>query len=508
MRFHRYALLALAAGVGLSACDRAEPFAPEPARPAEPTLLAALRCTATVATGQVGCESAPPGTGGASGLIVGGQGTYVFLAAASTAFDEGTGVFSMDVTVQNLIPQALGTVDGSTPDAAGVRVFFNGGPTGTGGNVTLQNQDGSAFFLSADQPYFQWNGPLATNQTTDGKNWQFGVEPGATGFTFVVYVAAQVQFPDGWIDLASAADTLVEGATAPLAPVVRTVVGNPVPGAVIEWQSSDSAVATVDAAGEITAVAPGLATITATSGARIGSTTVAVCPDLAVGEAYTAVMPAASSLCLAGGESDAAEYTYLPVNLSTSSALSLSVTGSGIVGVTGPPTPNLVPGGVLLGRSGTGEAAADEGYHLRRMRSEARELAPLMARPSARVSRGARPGGPSRLIVPGVPAVGDLWPLNVASGCAGTRDDRIGRVVSIGQHVIVVADTMNPAGGFTTAQYDSIALEFDSIAHPVVVDNFGAPTDLDGNGRVVAFYTRAVNELSPPASSAVVAGFF
>jgi hypothetical protein len=500
--------LALAACVLLTAaCEGVQPLAPAGELPrAEPTLLAALRCTATIATGEVGCESAPPGTGGASGLIVGGQGTYVFLEAASTAFDEGTGVFSMDVTVQNLIPQALGTVDGSTPDGAGVRVFFNGGPTGTGGNVTLQNQDGAAFFLSADQPYFQWSGPLATNQTTDGKTWQFGVEPGATGFTFVVYVAAQVQFPDGWIDLGVAADTLVEGALAPLAPVVRTVVGNAVPDAVIEWESSDSAVATVDAAGEITAVAPGLATITATSGARTGSATVAVCPDLAVGEAYTAVMPAAASLCLAGGESGTAEYTYMPVNMSTASSLSLTVTGAGITGVTGPPSPALLPlGGPRLAMAPSGLDARDA-WHMSHLEQDRALSMRLAGRSDALVKRG-RSGGASYTITPGVPAVGDLWNLNVATGCSGTLDTRVGQVRAVGSHIIVVADTANPAGGFTTAQYDSIVAEFDSMAYNVNVDNFGAPTDLDGNGRVVAFYTRAVNELSPPASSVVTLGY-
>jgi hypothetical protein len=98
--------------------------------------------------------------------------------------------------------------------------------------------------------------------------------------------------------------------------------------------------------------------------------------------------------------------------------------------------------------------------------------------------------------------------LNVAQGCSGALDTRVGQVRSIGQHVIVVSDTSNPAGGFTTAQYDSIALEFDSLAYATDTTNFGGPTDLDSNHRVVAFYTRAVNELSPPASSVVVLGFF
>ena len=66
---------------------------------------------------------------------------------------------------------------------------------------------------------------------------------------------------------------------------------------------------------------------------------------------------------------------------------------------------------------------------------------------STRVSRTRDPLMRTN-IVPGVPAVGDVWELNVEQGCTGTRDNRHGKVVSIGQHVIIVADTLNPAGGF------------------------------------------------------------
>jgi len=37
---------------------------------------------------------------------------------------------------------------------------------------------------------------------------------------------------------------------------------------------------------------------------------------------------------------------------------------------------------------------------------------------------------------------------------------------------------------------------------------FGAPSDIDGNGRVIIFFTRAVNELSTVGSSGVVLGFY
>lgn len=506
MRLFRPVLPTLLACAGLVACERVAPLAPEEPAPAEPTVVAALSCIATVASRTVSCSPAVPSMGSASGLIVGGQGTYVFLQSSNVVVDGVANTFSMDVTVQNLIPQALGTTDGSTADPAGIRVFFNAGPTGTGGSATLLNATGTDFFLSAGQPYFAYPEVLQQNATSSPLSWQFGLDETTTSFAFVVYVAAAVQFPDGWVDLGPAADTLVAGTGAALAPVVRTAVGNAVPGAAVTFGTSDGGIATVDGAGTVTGVAPGLATITATSGARSGSMIVAVCPDLSVGEAYTAVMPAASSLCLAGGSSGSAEYTYMPVNLSTASSLSLTVTGSGITSVTGPPSPALLPsGGPRLAAAPSGLDARDD-WHMSHLEQDRALSIRLAGRPDALVKRGRR-GGANYTITPGVPSVGDLWNLNVASGCSGTLDPRVGQVRAVGSHIIVVADTTNPAGGFTTAQYDSIVAEFDSMAHDVNVDNFGAPTDLDGNGRVVAFYTRAVNELSPPASSVVTLGY-
>jgi hypothetical protein len=226
-------------------------------------------------------------------------------------------------------------------------------------------------------------------------------------------------------------------------------------------------VATVDGAGNVTGVAPGTATITATAGARTGSAAISVCPDLAVGGVYTAVMPGAAGLCLAGGASGNAEYTYMPVNLSSSSSLSLTATATGIVAVTGPPTPDRIPNGAPLLGHAPGGLTIDENHHTRMMERDRRMLEPLMRSGVGRIDRARRAGGPRYLITPAVPTVGDLMNLNVAQGCAGALDTRVGQVRSVGQHVIVVSDTSNPAGGFTTAQYDSIALEFDSLAYAV-----------------------------------------
>src|SRR5690606_37622062 len=90
----------------------------------------------------------------------------------------------------------------------------------------------------------------------------------------------------------------------------------------------------------VTALGPGVATIVASSDSAAASVRIAVCADLAVGEAV-ALDPAATSHCFAGAES-ATEYVYIPVNTG-GSGRSLTITASGIGAVTGPPSPALLP---------------------------------------------------------------------------------------------------------------------------------------------------------------------
>lgn len=87
-------------------------------------------------------------------------------------------------------------------------------------------------------------------------------------------------------------------------------------------------------------------------------------------------------------------------------------------------------------------------------------------------------------------------------------DYREGRVVAVSNHAIVVADPENPEGGFTPEEYREIAQTFDQVIHPIVTGYFGEPFDIDGNGKVIIYYTRAVNELTPAGSAGYVGGFF
>ena len=72
--------------------------------------------------------------------------------------------------------------------------------------------------------------------------------------------------------------------------------GRAVGGAEFTWESSDSAVATVDASGRVTAMASGSATITATSGSASGSATVSVAQEVSA----VTVTPAEASFAALG----------------------------------------------------------------------------------------------------------------------------------------------------------------------------------------------------------------
>ncbi|MBB4638317.1 RCC1 domain-containing protein [Longimicrobium terrae] len=176
----------------LAACADSTPVAPVEA--GAPAPLVRMDCTASVRARSLRCE---PGQGGAAGvstnLIVGGQGVYVRMGSANTAYD-GSAIFQADVTVQNLLGQPMGTTDGVTVDPGGIQVFFASGPAVTSGtgSVEVDNEDGTADFLGGDAPYFRYVERLTTEQTSAARQWRFSVPATVQTFAFSVYVSAPV----------------------------------------------------------------------------------------------------------------------------------------------------------------------------------------------------------------------------------------------------------------------------------------------------------------------------
>lgn len=273
-RFHHGSSWPAAAGtlLLLSACvDRGGPGgsitgAGPTAPPAAPVLLQAIGCDVQVRSGLVKCAPATPGEDGPSYLIVGGQNEYVTLTSTNQNYDAGTGVFTFDATVRNLIPQPLGTTDTMptlTLDANGVRVFFSTPPVATAGTGAITvAADGQAFFTAAAQDYYQYSTVLEQFEVSGAKTWTFNVPPTVETFHFGVYVSAAVPWPDGYV-LITGNFNVRSSAERQLTARAYSVVGNLDPTATaFVWEALDSTRVAVSVAG-------GLA-----RGQRAGTTTI------------------------------------------------------------------------------------------------------------------------------------------------------------------------------------------------------------------------------------------
>jgi len=175
---------------------------------------------------------------------------------------------------------------------------------------------------------------------------------------------------------------------------------------------------------------------------------------------------------------------------------------------------NLLAGTSVPSTTTLSSLALTRALDARLRATEARELAPLI--PGARAWMTARKRTASGLVpglslsvIPSTATVGQLVTLNAnAESACNSPMMRTGRIAAVSSKAIVVADTTNPASGYTDADYQSIASTFDTLVDPTDTKAFGTPTDIDGNGHVVLFFTRAVNELTPARSTSYVAGFF
>ncbi len=109
------------------------------------------------------------------------------------------------------------------------------------------------------------------------------------------------------------------------------------------------------------------------------------------------------------------------------------------------------------------------------------------------------PSGPLKL--------GDVVSVNV-NGDSACRAPVLhpAKVVAIGSKALILNDTLNPRG-FTDADFQRFAARFDTLVYPLDVANFGDPTDIDKNGRIIILFTRSVNELTEARSNSYVGGF-
>ena len=241
-------------------------------------------------------------------------------------------------------------------------------------------------------------------------------------------------------------------------------------------------------------------------------------PGLEIGQSLK--LTGAQNVKLDGG-SDGSQYYVVLANTDTNPANKASYTlvGNGL----GSSVAALIPENTaslslspLAG--GAASPAIDASFEARLRMRERQQLTTRI--PAARRWMAARRSASSATnlgtfsvsrrdgAVPSTAKVGDTVTVNVNGiDACDSPTYRGARVVAIGTHSIVLADTSNPAGGFTDADYQRYATRFDTLVYPLDVGAFGAPSDIDQNGRVVLIFTSAVNELTPANASSFVGGF-
>lgn len=244
-------LLLLAGLAALAACgdDTRGPVEANAPRVVPSAVLKTLDCNGSVATGTVTCREQGSAGAGSRVIIGGTNGTLVQLTSSNLATVADT--FAFDVTVLHRIVQSLGTTNGTTAHASGVRVFFSQAPYVTEpadeyllSYIGVANADGSAVFEnSVSSDYFQYAGLLVHNTTSAAKRWKFQFINVNT-FAFQVKVWREVKYPNGWTTITPASPNVGVGQDEELRALVRDVYGQVYTDSVA-WTSSNTSVVTV-----------------------------------------------------------------------------------------------------------------------------------------------------------------------------------------------------------------------------------------------------------------------
>jgi hypothetical protein len=310
------------------------------------------------------------------------------------------------------------------------------------------------------------------------------------------------------VKVSTSAGAAVSGASVAFAVTSGAATVSPATAVTDAAGQAKTSVTLGSAAGNVTITATVAGTSLSTAFLLTAGTTVAsaACSSgapqtLALGEVRPGV--SGTGICLSGG----AEYALVAFNSNPDSNMaqtSVTVRGQGAIAVTTAdqaPAFNTAEASSPL-RANRVNLQRSFDLHLRDIAR--RELTPLI--PAARAAYRSHAGFS---VIPKTVNIGDVITLNANGNQACTNLINIGaRVAAITTNTIVVADTANPAGGFTDAEYASFGTTFDTLVSPLDVNAFGKESDIDGNGKIVILFTKEVNKLTPRGSFGFIGGFF
>ena len=271
------ALLAYACGDGT--------MEPPPLDPPQPTTVtvspATAQLTALGATIQLSAEIRDQ-----HGEVMGGAPVSWASASPAVATVDAAGLVTAVGNGTASITASAGSASGSTAvtvaqSADSVAVSPPADLTAVGATVQLAAEAFDANGHAVAEAAFSWASSDDAVATVDAAGLVTAIGNGTASITASAgsaagSVAVTVAQSADSVVVSPPAELSAVGATVQLAAEAFDANGHVVPEAAFSWASSDDAVATVDAAGLVTAVGNGAASITASAGSASGSTAVTV----------------------------------------------------------------------------------------------------------------------------------------------------------------------------------------------------------------------------------------
>lgn len=290
------------------------------------------------------------------------------------------------------------------------------------------------------------------------------------------------------ITVTAPSTSLAVGRTMLLTAQATNSVGTTLTSQAFVWSTSNPAIATVEQNGTLTAVSTGTVDVAAAVGSKNNKVSLTITPA-----------PVPASIAANSGNGQSATVNT-PV-AQPPSVIVKDAAGDPVAGVT-VTFAVTQGGGSITGASQVTNSVgvATVGGWVMGGTPGAQALA---------ATSGTLAGSPVTFTATAVALPSNMRQYNVSttSGCTNIQL-RTGEVKAETAHLTIVADNANPANGFTAADYTAFAADFENLVWPVLTQNFGTPTDIDASGRVVAFFTSAVNSLTLAGSTSFVGGFF
>lgn len=440
---------------------------------------------------------------------------------------------------------------GPGPVAAAVKTRAGDAQTGAVGAalsvplaVVVTDKDGKTISgARVDWDVGPGSGTVApTRSTADSRGvattvWTLGTTAGTArvsaqvnGVTPVTFTATVIAGPAALLVASPEAAYLNVDDTVRVRGSLRDQYGNTIAGQAINYSTLEPSLASVSTSGLVTALAVGTARVVAEAAGRADTVPVIISPAgssvcgpitaraMALGEVY--IPPAGSTsitACLTSPTAINGEYALTLVSTTTTfgtsspvDVIAIGSTGPTIAALTADANPFAAAAvsTVIDARDAATTALSPvRAAELARRELEQRELTPLVH--DARDWMASRTAAPRAALTAAEVKVGDVLRLNVNANVACTNaDTKSGRVAAVGTKSIILSDTENPTGGYTDTDYAAIAATFDTLVFPMDTTAFGAPTNISGYGKIILFYTRAVNALTPVGAGYTIGGFF